>query len=187
MDEAASEAFELRLMQDPQLAEMVEADAVLGIGMRDLAEKPAATVPNMVPLVATAPRHPTHLPYLLAASVMLVVGFGAGREFGAQRLPSPVPAPLVYVDTTRGATHAATLKIPPSGPLILAVPLLENGCLPDVVISSDGTELRSAAAPDASGYASVLLDAAQLRSGNASIGVLCSKREVARYAVDFTR
>ncbi len=118
LDAAASEAFELLLLERPDLAEMVDADSALRLGLASAAKAaggsaadPAAGAgANVVPLHRPA----RWAPLAMAASLLLAVGVGGGWLL---RVPPQVAggAQLLYVDKTRSGDAAMRRPRPASG------------------------------------------------------------------------
>lgn len=201
------DAFELLMLERPDIAELVDADTALSLG---LAESALVRLPDAVAPVATQkqpdtntrpttdsgssggssaviafPRRP-QLPYLAAAaSVLLALGVGTG----ALLRPSPDPlsaAEVVYVDKTRSLSTIPKIAISPNRALILLVPVASvEPCVADIELRQVGsTTLRAQATPDEFGYASLVLAVGGLKPGRAAVVVRCGINTPAEYPVE---
>lgn len=200
MDAAAADAFEVLLIERPELAELVDADTALRMALSAASEAAAPVVPSRADaapggMAAAANtrarsnrRRSRALTSLVAASVLVAGGIGIGRWL-ADHAPAAIgSATLVSVDRLR-STIAQTqqLRVPAQGSLVLSVPVADSGCDSQVQIRQAGATLEARAQPDAYGFANLVLDAARLPSGKADIVVLCGQNEAARYTVEITR
>lgn len=204
MDEATSTAFEIRLMERPDLAELVEADTLLGMGLRaalapSAAANDTAAAAKVVPLAEA--RKPERLRgfsparasgFLAAAGVVLAVGVLAGR------MTRPVPAEpaaaepvtIVQVDATRGvpAPPALNLTVPRSGKTVLAVAFEDaRRCTSRVTITQpDHAPLEGEANIESSGFANIVVDASRLAEGDGRVVAVCVDGSARRvYSVKF--
>ncbi len=209
MDEATAEAFEVLMIERPELAEQVDADTALRMGLREAGALPVAaafvatptTVSTASPSVeepaATAspgttrrPQRPRRrlIPLLAAASLLLAAGIGLGRLW----LPQPadlVSTTLLSVDRMRGSvTDVPKLRLPASGQIVLSVPVAARpGCTPRVRIVQPGATLQTTVTPDEYGFANLSLDATRLALGKTDIAVDCDATQLALYQVEFVR
>ncbi|MBN8740639.1 MAG: hypothetical protein BGP24_15090 [Lysobacterales bacterium 69-70] len=191
MDDAAAEAFEVLMIERPELAELVDADTALRMGLAaaPLAAprgEPAAG-PVVRPLRLRKPA-PVWIPLAAAACAALAIGLVLGRSWS----PAPAalaPITLLSVDRLRSSVAVApTLRLPAGGLVVLSVPAVaEAGCTPTVRIVQGGNTLEATVAPDDSGFANVSLAAARLAPGRAEVGVACGGRQLANYPVEFVR
>jgi hypothetical protein len=196
MDEATAQAFEIRLIERPDLAELVDADFALGAGLRAAGvgdAKPAPVANGVVALPARRAARPLAQagPWLAAAGVALAVGLGAGRMLRPE-LPQPpalVAATLVQVDKNRSAPGGAIeARIPASGSVVLLVPVAAvDACPVRVEIRQGAGTLAADATTDSFGYANLVVDAARLMPGPAEIEVGCVGGKPAKYAMTFVR
>jgi hypothetical protein len=159
MDEAAAEAFEILMIERPELAELVDADTALRLGLASDAAAAHAVPAAGTATVVTLPRPARArtlqwVPLLAAASVMLAVGLGLGR------LWSPQPADLVQttllsVDRMRSSVSVVPkLRLPANGQIVLSVPVAADpGCTRTVRILQSGVVLQAQATPDDFGFA----------------------------------
>lgn len=192
LDAAESEAFELLLLERPDLAELVDADSALRIGLAGEAQ--AASTGRAVEVVAPAPSNvvplrprPAWPALAAAASVMLAVGLGGGLLLRPAP-PAADGAQLVYVDKTRSISAVPTASVDPQQPVVLMVPVARvDDCAPDFELLQAGREpLAATATPDEFGYASLVLAAGVLQAGRAEVRVRCGAGEAAVYALDVT-
>jgi|CXWL01.1.fsa_nt_gi hypothetical protein len=194
LDAAANEAFELLLIERPDLAEWVEADMALHLGLAEpvsAAGQPdpptaIAATANVVD-IATARRPRLLFSPALAAGLALVLGVGAG--FLARR-PPPAGlemATLLYIDKTRDIASQPTLVLPPNGAIVLLAPVAsQDDCLPQVRLLQPGrADLSAFAKPDEFGYVSLVVPRAALRPGAARVEVQCGSAAAAHYDVRF--
>lgn len=210
MDEATAEAFEVLMIERPELAEQVDADTALRLGLQEAGSlavtaasvappttvstaartsdaAPAATVP---PAPVRRPQRPRRrlIPLLAAASLLLAAGVGLGRLW----LPQPadlVSTTLLSVDRMRGSvTDVPKLRLPASGQIVLSVPVAARpGCTPRVRIAQPGATLQATVTPDEYGFANLSLDAKRLALGKTEVAVQCDGTELALYHVEFVR
>ena len=198
-----SEAFELLMMERPDIAEWVDADTALSLGLADAGP---ASLAHSATAGQTAtgdrkgadsgtskddstiipfPKRPP-LPYLAAAaSLLLAVGLGAGVLL--RPTPSPLgAAELMYVDKTRNLSTIPKVVIAPNRALVLLVPVANVGpCVADIELRQAGSEpLRAQAKPDEFGYASLVLDSGGLKPGRAEVSVRCGADAPAEYPID---
>jgi len=208
MDEATAEAFEVLMIERPQLAELVDADTALQMGLKEAlatptavsvampttastasasADAPAATAP---PEPARQPHRPRRrlIPLLAAASLLLAAGVGLGRLWLPQP-PDLVSTTLLSVDRMRGSvTDVPKLRLPTSGQIVLSVPVAARpGCAPRVRIVQPGATLQTTVTPDEYGFANLSLDATRLALGKTDIVVDCDTTQLALYQVEFVR
>ena len=195
MDEATAEAFEVLMIERPELAELVDADTALRMGLREAGAQPVAAAfvatpttastasPSVGEPAATAPpgttRRPQRtrrrlIPLLAAASLLLAAGIGLGRLW----LPQPadlVSTTLLSVDRMRGSvTDVPKLRLPASGQIVLSVPVAARpGCTPRVRIVQPGATLQTTVTPDEYGFANLSLDATRLALGKTDVAVDC--------------
>jgi anti-sigma factor RsiW len=204
MDEAAAEAFEVLMIERPELAEQVDADTALRLGLKEPAAAPVAAsaatstaTASVAAPMATAPPEPVRrphrprrrlIPLLAAASLLLAAGMGLGRLW----LPQPadlVPTTLLSVDRMRGSvTDVPKLRLPAVGQVVLSVPVAARpGCTPRVRIVQPGATLQTTVAPDEYGFANLSLDVTRLALGKTDIEVDCDATRLALYQVEFVR
>ncbi len=209
MDEATAEAFEVLMIERPELAEQVDADTALRMGLREAGAQPVVAASVAPPVVASIPAasvttptadaptmttHRSHqprrrlIPLAAAASLLLAAGVGLGRLW----LPQPadlVSTTLLSVDRMRSSVTAVPkLRLPASGQIVLSVPVAAKpGCAPRVRIVQPGTTLQTAVTPDEYGFANLSLDAKRLAVGTTDIAVDCDATQLALYQVEFVR
>jgi len=209
MDEATAEAFEVLMIERPELAELVDADTALRMGLREAGARPAiaaSVAPTATASISGASTaapatdvpairaHRSHrprrrlIPLAAAASLLLAAGVGLGRLW----LPQPadlVSTTLLSVDRMRGSvTDVPKLRLPASGQIVLSVPVAAKpGCAPRVRIVQPGTTLQTAVTPDDYGFANLSLDATRLALGKTDIAVDCDATQLAVYQVEFVR
>lgn len=204
MDEAAAEAFEILMIERPELAELVDADTALHLGLARVPAQVSAAMPAPAPVATSAPeqaapvvalpapaaRRPTiaWAPLLAAASIALAVGVVAGRLWA----PMPgalVPTTLLSVDRMRSSVNAVpVLHLPAGGQVVLSVPVAADpGCVPLVRIRQGADALEAQVAPDELGFVNLSLAAARLAPGKAEVMVDCGSRPRVVYPVEFVR
>lgn len=195
MDAETAQAFEVRMIERPELAEFVDADSALGIGLR-AGEKPASSGATVVALPAAPAAPPVRraarvVPFLAAAAVLLAVGVGVGR---LQQPPRPdaaalVPATIVNIGAMRSAEpDARKFRVPATGSVILAVPVATGDkCPAHVRISQGNVVLTTDATLDHERFANVVTDASLLSPGQAVIEASCIGQQPDRYTVEFVR
>lgn len=205
LDEAATEAFELLLLERPDLAETVYADATLRVGLRPADQHAASSVHQVrpdygsgthdnPPASAASPsagqrnrRHPWNnrlLPPALAASLTLALGVGAGYLL---RAPAPMqPAALAYIDKLRNSVGEPGIVLPDSGAVVLLAPVAgTEPCTAHVSVSQPGrAPLRATSTADEYGYVSLVVPREQLVLGPANVEVRCGTNASVRYAVE---
>jgi hypothetical protein len=195
MDEAAAEAFEILMIERPELAELVDADTALQLGLAGAAAAPAAaasTTPvadTVVPLARPErARAPRWLPLLAAAGLLLAVGIGVGR-LGTPDPAGLVPTTLLSVDRMRSTVgDVPKLRLPADGQIVLSVPVVaREGCAPQVRIVQSGVALQASVVPDEYGFANLGIAATRFAPGKADVIVSCNGAEVARYPIEFVR
>lgn len=207
LDADAAEAFELLMIERPDLAELVDADTALHIGLgRTLAapaEPVAATPPVAAPVAETPDAHRRtgevvqgvrfgrwrSLLYspALAAGLMLALGVGAGYFAGRPVVDDMQPATLAYVDKSRDISAKPTIALADAGAVVLLAPVARvDACIPEVLLrQAGGKDMRASAVPDEFGYASLVVPRSSLHLGGAEIEVSCGSAPVSRYAVTF--
>ncbi|GMV31628.1 MAG: hypothetical protein AMXMBFR59_37530 [Rhodanobacteraceae bacterium] len=194
MDEAAAEAFEILMIERPELAELVDADTALRMGLsapRNSAgptELPAGPASMPAAPIRHRTRVPQWIPLLAAASVMLAVGLALGRLWAPQ--PADLtPTTLLSVDRMRSSiSEVPKLRLPRDGQIVLSVPIAAgSSCKPTVRILYAGNVLQAQVMPDDFGFANLGLPATRLAPGKAEVSVACDGRELARYPVEFVR
>lgn len=209
MDEATAEAFEVLMIERPELAEQVDADTALRLGLQEAGAQPVTAVsvatpttvsttsPSVAASAATASAGPARrphrprrrlIPLLAAASLLLAAGVGLGRLW----LPQPadlVSTTLLSVDRMRGSvTEVPKLRLPASGQIVLSVPVAAKpGCTPRVRIVQPGATLQTTVTPDDYGFANLSLEATRLALGKTDIAVDCDATQLALYQVEFVR
>ena len=216
MDEAAAEAFEILMIERPELAELVDADTALHLGLAKVPAQVSAATPAQVSAampaqapVATPAQEPATpagapvvalpapsarrpviawAPLLAAASIALAVGVVAGRVWA----PMPgalVPTTLLSVDRMRSSVNAVpVLRLPAGGQVVLSVPVAADpGCVPRVRIRQGADALEAQVAPDELGFVNLSLAAARLAPGKAEVMVDCGSRPRVVYPVEFVR
>ncbi|MBL8298903.1 MAG: hypothetical protein JNN30_11220 [Rhodanobacteraceae bacterium] len=193
MDEAAAEAFEILMIERPELAELVDADTALHLGLAARGTvapaQPDAAPATVVQLPTPQRVHTTSwAPLLAAASVMLAIGLGLGRLWPSQSAEL-VPTTLLSIDRLRNSVSAVPqLRLPAEGQIVLSVPIAaEPGCTAVVRIEQSSTMLQAKARADDFGFANLSLAARHLKPGKAEVLVACDGRELARYPVEFIR
>lgn len=202
MDEETAQAFEIRMIEEPDLAELVDADYALGAGLKlagiGVPAPVAAPVTADVVALPAQPRS-THarrigrvVPWLAAAGVVLATGIGVGRMAQPPRAAFE-PATLVNVDKTRGPVgtigEGMTAAVPASGWAVLFVPVAteKKSCLTRVQIDQNGTVLTAETKMDVSKFANFVVDASRLSPGSAVVSVGCVGDAPVTYAMTFRR
>jgi anti-sigma factor RsiW len=191
MDDAAAEAFEVLMIERPELAEFVDADTALRIGLAAAPTAARHSEPVIDPVVRALPLRkpaPAWIPLAAAACTALAIGLVLGRSWS----PAPAglaPTTLLSVDRLRSSVAVApTLRLPAAGLVVLSVPaVVEAGCTPTVRVVQAGNVLEAQVAPDDSGFANVSLAATRLAPGRAEVSVACGSRRLAEYPVEFVR
>ena len=212
MDEATAQAFEIRMIERPDLAELVDADYALGAGLRDALARDAGTAapgdaaapgdtaasaePPAAEVIALPPAKPARaarplaraVPWLAAAGVAFAVGLGAGRVLEPGRAALE-PAALAYIDKVRSAPGRVTeVALPADGKVVLFVPVATaQPCRARVDVRQGARTLGAEATTDAQRYANFVVDASLLAPGDAEVAVGCAGQPAATYAVRFTR
>ncbi|TDR46789.1 hypothetical protein DFR29_103325 [Tahibacter aquaticus] len=194
MDEAATEAFEVLMIERPELAELVDADTALrmALGSSDAALPAQGSAVFTTPVDTAAPspklgrtRRPHWFPLLAAASVLLAVGMGLGRLWVPQST-GLVPTTLFSVDRIRGSDREVRkLRVPVEGQIVLSVPVTtESSCISLVRVSQSGIVLEALASPDDYGFANFSVPATRLAPGNLEVSVACDGQVRASYTVE---
>lgn len=198
MDEAAAEAFEILMIERPELAELVDADTALRLGLAGTpkpatASAPEPAVPADAPVAALpgpSARRPViaWAPLLAAASIALAVGVVAGR-FWAPAPGALVPTTLLSVDRMRSSVDTVpVLRLPAGGLVVLSVPVAADpDCVPIVHIRQGANALEAQVRPDDFGFANLSLAATRLAPGRAEVLVDCGSRPRVVYPVEFVR
>lgn len=208
MDEAAAEAFEILMIERPELAELVDADTALHLGLAKVPAQVSAAMPAPAPVATSAPEPATPVgapivalpapaarrpalawaPLLAAASIALAVGVVAGR-FWAPMPGTLVPTTLLSVDRMRSSVNAVpVLRLPAGGQVVLSVPVAADpGCVPLVRIRQGADALEAQVSPDELGFVNLSLAAARLAPGKAEVMVDCGSRPRVVYPVEFVR
>lgn len=204
MDEAAAEAFEILMIERPELAELVDADTALQMGLAGAAAgsvslptaTPASTPASsttasdkIVPLTRPDRTRALHwAPLLAAAGVLLAVGIGVGR-LGMSEPAALVPTTLLSVDRLRSTVgDVPKLRLPADGQIVLSVPVVTRAdCVPRVRIVQSGITLQASVKPDDYGFANLGIAATRFAPGKADVSVACDGEELARYPIEFVR
>ncbi len=211
LDAETQAEFELEILQDPELADLVAADTALILGLssthasvatreissdNDLA-RPASNSESVLNL----PSKPTNKPiksrsawphFAAAASILMFIAGAIGYSLK----PNPQilgGAQLAYIDKQRSADNAIQITLPEAGPMVLMVPVASaTECLADIAITQlpKGAKLENPAntifaqaQPDNFGYAVVVLANDALKPGNAMVSVGCHGKELGQYPV----
>lgn len=195
MDDAAVQAFEIRLIERPDLAELVEADFALGLGLAavDMERGEAPRSADVVPLPAARPAaRPRPLaravPWLAAAGVAFAVGLGTARLL-EPAMPGLGSAALVYIDKVRSAPGATIeARVPATGTVVLLVPVASaSRCAVRVEVRQGDVVLAGETTSDDLGYANLVADASRLVPGDAAVKVGCVGEPQATYAMKLVR
>lgn len=187
LDADAAAAFELLMLERPDLAELVEADTALRIGLKSVGVSAVASpVTDTMPLAPSRTKPRRYFVWAAAASVLVAVGVGTVLV----RTPKPLAAmeatTLAYVDKTRAISAKVQLPIPATRTLILLVPVAAEACKPEVTLTQGNMEpFRAEATPDEFGYASLVVPTDVLRIGDAVIDVRCGNEPAAQYDITF--
>ena len=187
LDADASEAFEVLMLERPDLAAAVDADTALMMGLagkqnrRDTAEPQAQTA-----TILRFPGRARLLPFSLAASALLALGFSSAWFFRPTQVPME-GLRMAYVDKTRSISATPVIEVRPNEALVLLVPVASaDPCSAEFELRQGLLSLRAQAIPDEFGYASVLVSKGVLSGGAAEIIVRCEERELARYPVQIS-
>jgi anti-sigma factor RsiW len=204
LDAAAAEAFEFLLLERPDLAEWVDADTALRMGLAQDMDKAvpqnavAASAPSDTASLVESnsekiiqfPKKPRSIVLSLAVAASLLIGVGLGNRL-ATRSPLAGGATLVSVDMQRSsaAALAPEFHLPPQGNVVLMVPVATlKPCAALIEIRQQGREVLAVQAQsDDSGSAYVVLANAALSAGQAKVVVRCADKYVGEYPVTFTR
>jgi len=190
MDAACAEAFETRLLEEPGLADLVDADNALRIGMAASHADHATAGPpdasgHVVPVASTdvvagaaavrLARVRPRFTWPAAVAAVLAAAIGTLAGYRAHRLPDIEHASLAYVDRYRDVAGMPEIRLPTQGVLVLMVPVAHSpDCDASILVSdSTGRSLRTQARPDPFGYASVVVAGQALRAGAGTIEVHC--------------
>lgn len=208
LDDEAAEAFELLMIERPDIAELVDADSALRIGLGQAAvasampqPSPVATAPatvieqaepaRQIPAVVADARFGRRRSFLyspaLAAGLMLALGLGAGYFAGRPVAGDMQTATLAYIDKTRDISAKPTIALADAGAVVLLAPVATiDACVPEVLLRQAGVnEMRASAVPDEFGYASFVVARSALRLGEATVEVRCGAAPVSHYAITF--
>lgn len=208
LDNEAAEAFELLLIERPDIAELVDADSALRIGLGQATVASATPAPSPVataaaavieqagqaqriPAVVTDARFGRRRSFIyspaLAAGVMLALGLGAGYFAGRPVAGDMQTATLAYIDKTRDISAKPVIALPDGGAVVLLAPVATiDACVPEVLLRQAGaSEMRANAVPDEFGYASFVVARSALRLGEATVEVRCGSAPVSHYAITF--
>jgi hypothetical protein len=215
LDDAGNQAFELLLLDRPDLAEAVNADTCLSLGLglglglaalpaaQSQFEREAAPAPSSQSALAEHPASTTRTGASKRASTWV-------RTWGrtVRRYAAPVAASLLiglllpkwlspkqpaegasvlYVDKMRSAGSASTLSLPAAGRLVLMLPIANPQCRTELELVQANQRLRAEVHPDEFGYAALLVDAQRLTSGAASVTVYCEQQLAGRYELILKR
>ena len=200
MDEATAQAFEIRMIGEPDLADLVDASYALSAGLRLAgvslqAAAPAPAAAEAVALPSAQPRADARrfgrvVPWLAAAGVVLATGIGVGRMSQPTRALFE-PVTLVSIDKNRSTVaQAMSVPVPASGTAVLLVPVVSSEpCQARLEIHQGGAILTAEAAynGDSSTPLNLAVDAARLATGRADVMVGCVGRKPVKYEMNFTR
>lgn len=199
LDAEQTEAFELMMLARPDLADAVEADSALRIGLLAAQETPVQSLPSasrpQAEAAAPSPQPPAspqrsatrsrrRWPMALAASCSLLAGATAGWWLRAPD-GDPQSATLVYVDTLRNIAQPGVLQLPEAGAVVLLAPVASSTpCRAELRLRQPGRpDIAVHADPDEFGYASLILPRTALRPGEATVLVSCEGQNLAQYPV----
>ncbi len=196
LDEAEESAFELLLIERPDLAELVEADVALHLGLAETAaqqpesnqDSASASDTTSADVVELRPsRERSGGPFWLAAaaSVALAIGLGAG---GLLRSPADMqPATLAYIDKMRDVSITPTIPLAESGSVVLMVPVASaEPCTATVSLrQANAAGLSTDAVPDELSNASVVIPRDQIQLGEATVAVSCDGKVLGEYPIQF--
>lgn len=191
LDEAANESFELLLLERPDLAERVDADSAMRLGLAGESGAGRGLPPQLPASAAIGnPRAPPpsrrHWPALAAAaSLLLAIGL-AGGWWLRPAPPAAAGAQLLYVDQTRSGTASTARTLAALRPVVLMVPVAGlDDCQARIEVLQGGrAPLTATAFADPYGYASVVLAAGTLENGTAQVRVRCGDGAPAEYRVE---
>lgn len=213
LDGEAAEAFELLLIQRPDIAEVVDADTALQMGLAAALKQPAAGPevqkatevsaestppapgrpgPKVVD-IQSAPLAGRRRPFLfspaLAAGLALVMGVGVGAGYLVRKpaVAGMEMATLAYVDKTRAISAVPVIRLPAKGAVVLLAPVaVVDACVPEVsLLQESRAPLRAFAQADEFGYVSLVVAREALGLGKAKLEVRCGAAAPASYPVDF--
>lgn len=190
LDAPATEAFEVLLLQRPDLAARVDADTLFGMAFKKYAS--SLPEPSLVSGAAgsrlLANTRQCWLPLSIAASLALLLGV-AGGYLMTRHAGSPASVSVAYVDQLRSASSTAYVSLPDDGALVLMAPVASAvPCLATLTLEQAGEQVATTRSlSDRLGYAGLLVDAAAVAEGNATIGVACSGQTPMRYPVHLRR
>lgn len=193
LDAREEEAFEILLLQRPDIAERVDADTLLRMAFKDYARslpvEPITLAQTHAAERVVVPPRRRRVALALAASALIAVGVAGGRYTASRSAQHATPVMIAYVDTLRGSTSAPPVTLPENGALVLMAPVSSpQPCLATLTLDQAGSQVASAQAQsDAMGYAGLLVDSAKVREGAATIAVACAGKPVARYPMNLQR
>lgn len=170
------EAFELDLVDNPDLMDALEVEIALQQGLRHLSSQRVS--------------HPTRfaerfsLPLALAASLLVGVGLGAVISRSVSNESSPATLSGLYVDQVRGE-----LKLPEANmstqALVLELPIRHEDLVRVRLLAPDGRALlEQSAKPDLQGLVRILLPASQQVPGTWQIEIEAAGRQTDRRQFD---
>jgi hypothetical protein len=200
----AAEAFEVLMIERPDIAELVDADTTLRMGLAPAAATADSSTPPpekyVSPRVApvnvaqaegmagSSRRWRFRFSPALAAGLMLAIGLGSGFLAGRPGNESLQRATLVYIDKTRDISAKASVILPDTGAVVLLAPVASaESCVPEVVLrQAHQADLSARAVKDEFGFVSLVLPRSALRLGEAEVAVSCGSMPTAHYAIRFS-
>jgi hypothetical protein len=213
LDDAGNQAFELLLLDRPDLAEAVNADTCLSLGLglglaalpaaqnqfeREAAHAPSSQSASAEHPASTTPTGASKRPstwvrtwgrtvrrYAAPVAASLLIGLLLPKWL-SPRQPAE-GASVLYVDKMRSAGSASTLSLPAAGRLVLMLPIANPQCRTELELVQANQRLRAEVHPDEFGYAALLVDPQRLTSGAASVTVYCEQQLAGRYELILKR
>ena len=206
LDESEESAFELLLLERPDLAELVEADCALRMGLGGQlkqsagADQPATEAepieagaerlekPDTVVPISRGKRvgGAGWLSLAAAASVALAIGTGAGFSLRNEG-PGLQSAAVAYVDQLRDASAIVKVPLPAEGAIVLMVPVPSvDPCTATVEIrQGDKLSPRAQPQPDQLSQVSLVMQRQSVNLGEAEVLVSCEGRLIGEYPLEF--
>jgi hypothetical protein len=180
MDEQTEREFELRLLQDPNLAVFANEDLALSSGLRALPK--CSSVPSMPIARRSKTLARKYLPLALAACIGSAITGMAMNHLGTAHIEGG--ATLAYVDKSRSLGDVIAVNINLNSPTVLMVPVASaDTCVASIAVRQSGREYAANATSDEFGYAAVVLPERLLRAGLAEVRVRCNGENVGDYSI----
>lgn len=191
LDGPAIEAFEVLLLQRPDLAARVDADTMFGMAFKkyanSLPEQTAAPSRSIKTRMLSDARQ-CWRPLSIAAALALMVGV-AGGYLMTRQAGIAASVSVAYVDQLRGAGATSDVSLPDDGALVLMAPVASaEPCVATLTLHQAGSQVAiNRSLSDRLGYAGLLVDADAVHEGEATIGVACNGQTPMRYPVHLRR